>query len=144
MNAAPGSAEQAREHLRMADEIESVSDYLISILKSALKLKESGLELPDFVKSGLAHLGDRTLFLLKDINRAFDGHESADYFLATIYLTCQELSAELKELRGRFMSEMEKGNYDPALIAGVNAQLAFYRQVWEHVRNIAEAFCGEK
>ena len=144
MNAAPGSAEQAREHLRMADEIESVSDYLISILKSALKLKESGLELPKFVKSGLAHLGDRTLFLLKDINSAFDGHESADYFLSTIYLTCQELSAELKELRGRFMSEMERGNYDPALIAGVNAQLAFYRQVWEHVRNIAEAFCGEK
>lgn len=144
MNTSPDSAEQAREHLRMADEIESVSDYLISILKSALKLKESGQELPDFVKSGLAHLGERTLFLLKDINSAFGGHESADYFLATIYLTCQELSTELKELRSRFMAEMEKGSYDPALIAGVNAQLAFYRQVWEHVRNIAEAFCGEK
>ena len=144
MNTAPDSAEQAREHLRMADEIESVSDYLIAILKSALKLKESGQELPDFVKSGLAHLGYRTLFLLKDINSAFDGRESADYFLATIYLTCQELSVELKELRNKFMAEMETGDCDPALIAGVNAQLEFYRQVWEHVRNIAEAFCGEK
>ncbi len=42
------------------------------------------------------------------------------------------------------MAEMETGDCDPALIAGVNAQLEFYRQVWEHVRNIAEAFCGEK
>ena len=144
MNTAPDSAEQAREHLRMADEIESVSDYLIAILKSALKLKENGQAMPDFVKSGLAHLGYRTLFLLKDINSAFDGRESADYFLATIYLTCQELSVELKELRNKFMAEMETGDCDPALIAGVNAQLEFYRQVWEHVRNIAEAFCGEK
>ncbi|MBO7708250.1 MAG: Na/Pi cotransporter family protein [Thermoguttaceae bacterium] len=144
MNTAPDSAEQAREHLRMADEIESVSDYLIAILKSALKLKENGQTMPDFVKSGLAHLGYRTLFLLKDINSAFDGRESADYFLATIYLTCQELSVELKELRNKFMAEMETGDCDPALIAGVNAQLEFYRQVWEHVRNIAEAFCGEK
>ena len=144
MNTAPDSAEQAREHLRMADEIESVSDYFISILKSALKLKENGQTMPDFVKDGLANLGHRTLFLFKDINRAFDGRESADYFLATVYLTCQELSEELKELRGRFMAEMEKGDCDPALIAGVNAQLGFYRQVWEHVRNISEAFCGEK
>ncbi|MBQ3389225.1 MAG: Na/Pi cotransporter family protein [Thermoguttaceae bacterium] len=144
MNTAPGAATQAREHLRMADEIESVSDYFISILKSALKLKEGGRAIPASVDEGLKQLELKTLFLFRDINRAFDGWESADYFLATIYLTCTELTDELKKLRASFMAEMEKEFYDPVLIAGVNARLEYYRQVWEHVRNIAEAFCGEK
>ena len=144
MNTAPGTAMQAREHLRMADEIESVSDDFISILKSAMKLKESGQTIPAFVDEGLRQIELKTLFLFRDINRAFDGRESADYFLATIYLTCSELTDDLKKLRASFMAEMGKERYDPVLITGVNARLELYRQVWEHVRNIAEAFCGEK
>ena len=144
MNPASDSAEQAREQLRIADEIESVSDYFISILKSDLKLKNDGLAMPPYMKAGFAKLAQKTLVLFKDINRAYGNRVRARYFLEQVYSTCRGLTAEIKELRASFMTAIEKEHYDPILIVAVNSQLTFYRRIWEHLQNITEAYCGAK
>ena len=144
MNPDSDAAQQAREQLRIADEIESVSDYFISILKSDLKLRNDGLSMPEQMKEGLAKLDQETLVLFKDINRAYGNRVRARYFLEQIYSTCRRLTAEIKDLRTGFMTEMEKEHYDPILIVAVNSQLTFYRRIWEHLQNITEAYCGAK
>ena len=144
MNPASDAAEQAREQLRIADEIESVSDYFISILKSDLKLKNDGLVMPQHMKDGFAKLDQKTLVLFKDINRAYGNRVRARYFLDQVYSTCRGLTAEIKELRTSFMTAMEKEHYDPILIVAVNSQLTFYRRIWEHLQNITETYCGAK
>ena len=144
MNPDSDAAQQAREQLRIADEIESVSDYFVSILKSDLKLRNDGLSMPEQVKEGLAKLDRETLVLFKDINRAYGNRVRARYFLEQIYSTCRHLTAEIKDLRTGFMTEMEKEHYDPILIVAVNSQLTFYRRIWEHLQNITEAYCGAK
>ena len=144
MNPDSDAAQQAREQLRIADEIESVSDYFISILKSDLKLRNDGLPMPEQVKKGLMKIDRETLVLFKDINRAYGNRVRARYFLEQIYSACRHLTAEIKDLRTEFMAEMEREHYDPILIVAVNSQLTFYRRIWEHLQNITEAYCGVK
>jgi phosphate:Na+ symporter len=135
-------AQQVREQIRMADEIESVSDYFILVLKSALKLKNDGLEMPEFIRVGFDDLDEKTLLFFKDINRAYGNRVKARYFLEQFYSTCRSLTAKIKELRTEFMMKMEEEHYDPLLIVAVNSQLTFYRRICEHLLNIAEVFCG--
>lgn len=137
-------AQQVREQIRMADEIESVSDYFILVLKSALKLKNDGLEMPEFIRVGFDDLDEKTLLFFKDINRAYGNRVKARYFLEQFYSTCRSLTAKIKELRTEFMMKMEEEHYDPLLIVAVNSQLTFYRRICEHLLNIAEVFCGAK
>ncbi|MBR5416343.1 MAG: Na/Pi cotransporter family protein [Thermoguttaceae bacterium] len=143
-NPTADSALQARQQIRIADEIESVSDYFISLLKSDLKLKSDGITMPELVRNGLKRLDEKTLILFKDINRAYGNRVKARYFLEQVYSTCRHLTVEIKELRAAFMTEMEQEHYDPILIVAVNSQLTFYRRIWEHLQNVVEVFCSAK
>lgn len=144
MNPTPDSAQQARQQIRIADEIESVSDYFISILKSDLKLKEEGIEIPAFIKEGFEDIDRKTLVLFGDINRTYRNHVRARYFLEQVYSACRGLTAEIKNLRAEFMTEMGREEYGPVLIVAVNSQLSSRRRIWEHLQNVAEVFCRAK
>ncbi|MBO7725548.1 MAG: Na/Pi cotransporter family protein, partial [Thermoguttaceae bacterium] len=144
MNPTVDSAQQARQQIRIADEIESVSDYFISLLKSDLKLKSDGIEIPSLIKEGFRSLDQKTLILFKDINRAYGNRVKARYFLDQVYSTCRSLTTEIKDQRNAFMTEMEEGHSDPILIVAVNAQITSYRRIWEHLQNVAEVFCLAK
>ena len=144
MNPTADSAQEARQQIRIADEIESVSDCFISLLKSDLKLKNDRVEMPAFVKKRFQRLDQETLVLFREINRAYGNRVKARYFLERVYSTCRRLTAEVKDLRSVFMTEVEQEHYDQLLIVAVNSQLTFYRRIWVHLQNIAEVFCAAK
>ncbi len=144
MNPTADSAQEARQQIRIADEIESVSDCFISLLKSDLKLKNDRVEMPAFVKKRFQRLDQETLVLFREINRAYGNRVKARYFLERVYSTCRRLTAEVKDLRSVFMTEVEQEHYDQLLIVAVNSQLTLYRRIWEHLQNIAEVFCAAK
>ena len=52
-------ATEARQQLRIADEFESISDYVSTILKARLRLDEHGLKLPDGKRGRILSLHDR-------------------------------------------------------------------------------------
>ena len=137
-------AESAREQLRMADELETVSDYLVSILKSDLKLKNDGLTIPSFVRDGFDLLHEETILQFEFIMKTFAERHPSREFLERIYANCRKLTANVKQLRGDFLKAMSDERFDPLVIAAVNSQLNFYRRLWEHQLNIAESFCGAK
>ena len=137
-------AESAREQLRIADEIESISDYLISILKSNLKLKNDGFEIPAEIQAGFQEIHRQTIDQFESIQKAYEGRRHDRVFLQNIYAGCRKLTGQIKELRSKFMTEMSEERYDPLIIVAVNSQLNFYRRLWEHQQNIVEAFCSQK
>ena len=137
-------AESAREQLRMADELETISDYLISILKSDLKHKNDGLTIPDFVREGFDLIHEETIVQFDFIMKTFADRKPSHEFLERIHGNCRKLTTSVKELRADFLKAMSDERFDPLVIAAVNSQLNFYRRLWEHQQNIAETFCGAK
>ena len=134
-------AESAREQLRMADELETISDYLIAILKSDLKLKNDGLSIPPHIREGFDLLHEETILQFDFIMDTFAERKKSREFLDRIYANCRRLTVEVKKLRDDFLKAMSDERYDPQVIAAVNSQLNSYRRLWEHQLNIAEAFC---
>ncbi len=135
-------AEEARCQLRMADEYESVSDYYITILKSHLKLEQSGLHFPDRNFKDLMRLHDMVADYLTLINRGYEQRQPE--VITKAHSQGNAITLRAKELRDGFLAKLSDEKLDPQIIVAYSAQLNAYRRVREHVLNIAETLAGEK
>ncbi len=134
--------EEARRQLRMADEYESISDYLVSILKSHLKLQQSALQFPEGDAEKLAQLHGMVEEYLALIS---DGYQQRQPEVITkAHSRGIAITLRVKELRDEFLAQMSQEKLDPQVIVAYNAQLNAYRRVREHALNVAEAMAGEK
>ena len=135
-------ADEARRQLRMADEYESVSDYLINILKSHLKLEKSGLRLPQEDFQELLGLHDMVADYLALIGRGYEQRQPE--VITKARSQGDAITHHVKELRSQFLAQMSEQKLDPQVVVAYNAQLNAYRRVREHALNVAEAIAGEK
>lgn len=130
----------ARGQLRMADELESISDYLIVILKSHLKLSGAGLAIPD---AELAQMKEVYHGLDTYLNLVISHYaqRKADGELQTeVHSQGRYLTHRVKTIRDNFLRRMSDEKFDPQVIAAINTQLNAFRRVREHTQNVAEAF----
>jgi len=134
--------EDARQQLRMADEYESVSDYLITILKSDLKLRESRLRFSDEDAQQLLELHDTVADYLRLISGGYE--QRRPEVITRAHSQGSAITRRIKELRGQFLAKMSEEKLHPQTIVAYNAQLNAYRRVREHALNIAESYAGEK
>lgn len=130
----------ARQQLRIADELETISDYFVSILKSNLKLKASDLVMPEPEKEEFTSL-------FKDLTEQFllirdsysHGNPSPEEMTRKIYTRRNSFTVKVREMRDRFMKRISDDHVDPQVIIAVTSQLTYYRRLREHLQNIAEA-----
>jgi len=134
--------ETARLQLRMADEYESISDYLASILKSHLKLANAGLRFSEEDHGKLLKLHDMVASYLALISRGYE-QRNPDV-ISKAHSQGSTVTLYAKELRDAFLARMSDEKLDPQIVVGYTAQLNSYRRVREHALNIAEALAGEK
>ncbi|MDO5579593.1 MAG: Na/Pi symporter [Planctomycetia bacterium] len=132
-------ADAAREQLRMADELETVSDYLISFLKSNLKLRDAGLALPPQENEDFHRLHDALADQLKMVQAVFATRKGKVDLLQELYSQRKIFTLQVKQIRDRFLKRMSEERYDPQVIVAFNTQLNAYRRLREHIQNIAEA-----
>ncbi|MGL6225743.1 MAG: Na/Pi cotransporter family protein [Thermoguttaceae bacterium] len=137
-------AEIARDQLKMADELESISDYLIAILKSNLKLRNAGLSLPEPIKSQIGEVHTRVVALMQLIHDAYVGRRDGVDLLTETHVQGRSITVRIKAIRDQFLKQMSEEKYDPQVIMAVNTQLNAYRRVREHTQNAAEATAGVK
>jgi len=135
-------ADEARRQLRMSDEYESVGDYMISILKSHLKLEHSGLRFAEEDQAKLLRLHDMVADYLAMVNRGYEQRQPEVVTKAHSQGTA--ITHQVKELRSEFLAKMSEEKVDPQIVLAYNGQLNAYRRVREHVVNVAEALAGEK
>jgi len=132
------AAVEARRQLRIADEFESISDYISGILKARLRLDEEGLELSASDREELLALNDKVAEYVALVSRGFvDGRTDV---LAAAQQQGDEITALVKELRSNHLESISTEKRNPVQSMSYSTMLNGYRKVKDHALNIAEAF----
>ena len=136
-------AQEARSHLRLADEYESVSDYITNVLKLYLRLRESDIELSDEQQKELKDLHE-SVADYRDKVRGGLKRKVQGTFLSSIRKSSREITVKIRKLRDRHLKRLSKESVQP-LISTTYMDIAnAYRRMKDHLLNIGEAAVGGK
>ncbi|HAN97386.1 MAG TPA: sodium:phosphate symporter [Planctomycetaceae bacterium] len=135
-------AEEGRSQLRMADEFESISDYLADIDKFDRKLRRDGHRFGPEQRDGLAGLNRLVSVYLTAVNDALLKRSTS--VLIDTETASKRVRLEIKQLRRRHLEELSGGTSAPSVTVAFLATLNAYGRVRDHAHNIAEAIAGEK
>lgn len=132
---------EAQEQIRRADEYESVSDYIISILKLHLRLKNAGLAFDHEEKMEILELHA----VVYDYYRLiFEAHREHDInALITAKTRGDAITHTFRRMRSRHLGKMAEKKLDPLVCTIYPDILAAYRRIKDHLLNIAEADAEE-
>jgi phosphate:Na+ symporter len=136
------AAEESRRQLRMADEFESISDYITNILKLNLKLRQSGQKMSPEGLAAIIDLHDNVAEYLQLINEATKNDD------ANVLTPAEGRGKSITELMKRYRSEhlarVSTGAVPPLKSLIYTDMLNSYRRIKDHGLNIAEVLAGEK
>ena len=135
-------AEEGRAQLRMADEYESVGDYIASILKADTKLRKDEQRMPEDLRKQLLTLHDRVASYLLAVDQA--NHQQNRNILAGLDGDNRQIRNEIKRLRKLLLDKLSAGEISPAVSVAFMGMLNSYTRVRDHAKNIAELISGEK
>jgi phosphate:Na+ symporter len=135
-------AEESRRQLRMADEFESISDYITNILKLNLKMRQSEQKMSPEGLAAIIDLHDNTAEYLGLINEATENDD------ANVLIPAEGRGKSITELMKRYRSEhlarVSAGTASPLKSLIYTDMLNSYRRIKDHGLNIAEVLAGEK
>jgi phosphate:Na+ symporter len=135
-------ADEARRQLRMADEFESVSDYIADLDQFDRKLRRDGYRFTPKQRSGLNDLNGEVLAHLRSITRALEqGNEN---ILVESNPASKRIRGQIKQLRRQHLDDLSSDGVAPLMSVAFLASLSAYERVLDHAQNIAEAISGEK
>ncbi len=133
---------EGRRQMRIADEYESISDYVVSILKLYMKMKKNMIDFSEAAQKEILDLHDSVFNYLKFVNEALQ-EENRDV-LNKAKTKGQAVTYKMKECRSNHLKrvENEEVTYYKSLI--YTDMLTCYRRIKDHTFNIAEVFSGQK
>jgi len=134
--------EQARAQLRMADEYETLSDYVVILLKAHRKLTKHGVGLSPEGKGHLLELHDRVAAYIRMVNAAVE--EWAPGVLTRAQADGLYIDKLMKEFRRDHTNRIAADKTHPLSSLVFPDMLNAYRRMKDHALNIAEALAGEK
>ena len=133
---------EGRNQLRIADELESISDYITDILKFQLKLQNQGHSFDQKTQEQLGDLHERVMQYVQLIT---DGYQQRQTDIITKAISQRsELSHLNKKLRNEHLDRLSDERIDPYVNVAFMATLNAYSRVTDHALNVAEAFAGVK
>ena len=134
--------DDGRKQLRMADEYESIGDYITTLLKLNLKMRKGEMEMMATTRNEILELHGRLQEYISMINDAVTENN------VRIVLKAQsrgdEITHLIKEYRTNHLERVEKGDISPLKSLIITDMLNAYRRVKDHALNIAEVLAGEK
>jgi len=135
-------AEESRRQLRMADELESVSDYIANILKLNIKLRLSEQKITPAGLAAIIDLHDNVTEYIQLVNTAMENND------ADVLPTAESKGKSVTELMKRYRSEhlarVSRGEATPLKSLIYTDMLNAYRRIKDHGLNVAEVLAGEK
>ncbi len=132
----------ARKQLRMADEYESISDYITNILKLNLRMRNASLVFSEEGKNDMYALHDRVSTYVTMINKAVK--ENNPDILSMANAEGDSITHIMKDYRQDHITRIEKKYVDPLNNLVFCDMLTAYRRIKDHALNIAEVLAGEK
>lgn len=135
-------AEEGRGQLRMADEYESISDYIADLDKFDRKLRRDGHRFTESQRTGLAELNRLVTGYVMAVNEALEKNSLT--VLTDTEPAAKRIRMEIKQQRRRHLEELSGGQVSPNVMVAFLASLNAYARVRDHAHNIAETLSGEK
>jgi phosphate:Na+ symporter len=135
-------AEESRRQLRMADEFESISDYITNILKLNLKLRQSGQKMSEEGLSAIIDLHNNVAEYLQLVNEATEKDDVN--VLTPAESRGQSVTELMKRYRREHLARVSSGAVTPLKSLIYTDMLNAYRRIKDHGLNIAEVLAGEK
>jgi phosphate:Na+ symporter len=133
---------EARRQLRIADEYESISDYIQSIIKLRLKIEANGRKMSDTEKRDILALHDQVSKYVAMISAAVK--DANPTVLSKALSQGATITHVVKDTRDAHITRVEK-QHSSALSCLIFVDiLQAYRKIKDHSVNIAEALAGEK
>lgn len=135
--------EEGRSHLRMADEYESIGDYITNILKMHLKLHKADGGLSEAGSERMVEIHDNVVAYLEFVNDAMR-KGPPNNFLRDSLARGDAVTRQVKEARAFHMERVGTDNTSPFQSMIYTDMLNAYRRIKDHTLNIAEVVAGEK
>jgi phosphate:Na+ symporter len=132
----------ARRQLRMADEYESIIDYITTILKFHLKLQNQGHQFTAGMKTQLADLH----IMVRDyVQMVTEGYEQRTPEVITkAKSNGSEINHRVRTLRDDHLRRLTDKKVEPHVNVAFTSTLNSYRRVSDHTLNVAESLAGMK
>ncbi|VGO11667.1 hypothetical protein PDESU_00212 [Pontiella desulfatans] len=134
--------EEARREMRIADEYESLSDYIVNVLKGHVKLRNNQLETCQEGRIELLELHSRVSEYIKMVNEA-ERNENL-YILGKAQTDSDAITRQMKTSRRQHLQRLAESKTSPLQSLVFTDMLNNYRRMKDHAYNIAEVVAGEK
>ncbi len=134
--------DEARRQLRIADEYESISDYIGRILKYQVKLRNAGFTYESQERESLLQLHQHVDEFLESIAQAYAGQDGITEEL--LEQRGRHIAQEVRRLRRTMLERMADQSVPPRVSVTFNRQIIAYRRVRDHAVNVIEAIVGQK
>lgn len=130
------------EQVRLADEYESISDVLVSILKSHLRVRQADLAFDAEQDKRLKHIHDEVAKYVAMITDAFAKRNDA--IITKAHTHGRAINHLVRETRHWHLDTLCEAKCNPLVSMCFTGILQSYRHVKDHALNIAETIAGEK
>ena len=134
--------DKGRSQLRMADEYESISDYIASILKFDLKLRNQGHTFTSTMRKQLDELHRLVSDYLLLVSEGYE--QRIPEVITKAKSVGSEIDHRVKSLRDEHLQRLTEKKIEPHVNVAFTSTLNSYRRVTDHTWNVAEALAGEK
>ena len=134
--------DEGRRQLRITDEYESISDYIVSIAKFLRKLEKQGRQFNDQQRTQLLEMHDACSSFLELVSQGYQ-HEQPEV-VTKAHSRGGEIKHMVKTLRDQHLDTVVQEEVAPHVTLAYTASLNSYHRVRDHAINIAEAYAGEK
>jgi phosphate:Na+ symporter len=131
----------AHHQMRLADEYESLSDYIINVLKGLKKMKQSGLLMDRTDQEKLTVLHDQVTSYIERVNQHMKDENTEITWAVTDGSAITNL---MKESRAKHLARLQEEEVSPFFSLAYTDMLNYYRRMKDHALNIAEVVAGEK
>ena len=128
---------EAQKQLRMADEYESLSDYIEKVLKMHLKLQRNDLKLSDEDCLEILELHNHVSKYLMEVNAAV--REDHPDIISRAYSEGEHINKVMKKYRKQHLNRLQEERVEPLASLIFMDMLNAYRRMKDHALNIAEA-----
>lgn len=134
--------DEGRRQLRIADEYESVSDYITNILKLHLKMRNTGQHMSAEGRKDIVALHDQVAEYIRFIQDAVVAENKGILVEADTWGNA--ITYTMKEARSRHLDRVGAGTTTPLKSLIYTDMLNSYRRIKDHALNVAEVLAGEK
>ena len=133
---------EGRQQLIMADEYESINDYVEKILKLHLRLRDSDTALPKEEKADIFQLHDEVYSYLQMVNEGCVKRDTNILLKANPH--SETITHMVRKIRTQHTERLSAVRMEPVITMILSDMLNDYRRVKDHALNIAEAIAGKK